>query len=172
MTKKTSFLLAAIALTGILAFACNKPEPEPEPEPDPVPEDPTPVDPKPDDPVVVDLVDFKLSVPVTENWVFTDKPAITIHVENPNPVAVTADVKVRIDTDLKKTLVTIEKSVAVPANEAIDIPVTTKENLEPGFYKAACFVNRAMNSGCSIWSTRPDRIHIIRSCISGTIRTC
>ena len=142
MTKKTSFLLAAVALTGILAFACNKPEPEPQPEPDPVPEDPTPVDPKPDDPVVVDLVDFKLSVPVTENWVFTDRPAITIHVENPNPVAVTADVKVRIDTDLKKTLVTIEKSVAVPASEAIDIPVTTEENLEPGFYKAACFVNK------------------------------
>ena len=71
--KRSSFLLAALAFTAVLTWACNKSEPEPV-EPDPV-----------------DLVDLELSVPVTENWVFTDRPTLTIHVENPNEVKVKAE---------------------------------------------------------------------------------
>ena len=119
--KKTSYLLAALAFTGILAWACNKPEPEPETE--------------------VELVDLELSVPVTENWVFTDKPAITIHVENPNGVAVEAEAMVRFSTDQKKVLTSVNKTVEVPAKGEVDIPFTTDGKMDPGFYKAACFVN-------------------------------
>ena len=125
MKKNASYLLAAIAFTGILAWACNKPKPEPEPEPEPV-----------------DLVDLNLSVPVTDNWVFTDKPNIVIHVENPNAVAVEAEATVRFSTDLKATLSTVDKTVTVPANGVVDIPFTTEGKLDPGFYKAACFVNK------------------------------
>ena len=139
MKKTISYLLAALAVACAFTWACNKPVPEPEPEPDPIPVEP---DPTPDPPKPIDLVDFKLSVPVTDNWVFTDKPNIVIHVENPNPVPVVAESKVRFSTDKGKTLTTIEKAVEVPANEAIDISITTEENLEPGFYKAACFVNK------------------------------
>ena len=141
MKKTVSYLLMAFAVMGAMTWACNKPVPEPEPEPEP---DPTPVvpDPTPDPPKPVDLVDFKLSVPVTDNWVFTDKPNVIIHVENPNSVAVVAESKVRFSTDKGKTLTTIEKAVEVPANDAIDISITTEENLEPGFYKAACFVSK------------------------------
>jgi cephalosporin-C deacetylase-like acetyl esterase len=89
----------------------------------------------------VDLVDFKLSVPVTENWVFTDKPSITIHVENPNEVAVKAEAKMRISTDLKEAVTTVEKTVDVPAKGSVDIPFTTDSNLDPGFYRALCSVN-------------------------------
>ena len=139
MKKTVSYLLMALAVTGALTWACNKPVPEPEPEPDPVPVEP---DPTPEPPKPVDLVDFKLSVPVTDNWVFTDKPNVVIHVENPNPVAVVAESKVRFSTDKGVILTTIEKAVEVPANDAIDISITTEENLEPGFYKAACFVSK------------------------------
>lgn len=145
MKKTVSYLLMALAVTGALTWACNKPVPEPEPEPieEPEPEPEPDPDPQPDpDPKPVDLVDFKLSVPTNEDWVFTDKPNIIIHVENPNSVAVVAESKVRFSTDKGKTLTTIEKAVEVPANEAIDINITTEENLEPGFYKAACFVNK------------------------------
>lgn len=139
MKKTISYLLAALAVAGAFTWACNKPVPEPEPEPDPIPVEP---DPTPDPPKPVDLVDFKLSVPVTDNWVFTDKPNIVIHVENTNPVPVVAESKVRFSTDKGKTLTTVEKAVEVPANDAIDIAFTTEENMEPGFYKAACFVNK------------------------------
>jgi cephalosporin-C deacetylase-like acetyl esterase len=125
MKKNASYLLAAIAFTGIFAWACNKPEPAPDPEPEPV-----------------DLVDLTLSVPVTDNWVFIDKPNIIIHVENPNAVAVEAEASVRFSTDLKVILSTVEKTVTVPANGEMDIPFTTDGKLDPGFYKAACFVNK------------------------------
>ena len=134
MKKTVSSLLMALAVMGALTWACNKPVPEPEPEPteepEPEPEpDPEP-DPKPDpDPKPADLVDFKLSVPVTENWVFTDRPNIVIHVENPNSVAVAAESKVRFSYDKGGTLTTIEKTVEVPANDAIDIAFTTEENM-------------------------------------------
>lgn len=139
MKKTISYLLAALAVACAFTWACNKPVSEPEPEPDPIPVEP---DPTPDPPKPIDLVDFKLSVPVTDNWVFTDKPNIVIHVENLNPVAVVAESKVRFSTDKGKILTTVEKAVEVPANGAIDIAFTTEEKMEPGFYKAACFVNK------------------------------
>ena len=126
MKKKTSFLLAALAFASVLVWACNKPEPE-KPVEKPVEE--------------VELIDLKLSVPVTEDWIFTDKPAISIQVENPNGVAVKAESMVRISTDQKKVLTTVNKTVEVPAKGKIDISFTTDEKLAPGFYKAACFVN-------------------------------
>ena len=126
MSKRTSYILAALAFTAILTWACNKPGQ------DPIDEEP------------VDLVDLELSVPVTENWVFTDKPNLTIHVENPNAVKVKAEAFVRISTDKKQVVTTVELSQDVPANGSADISVTTKEKLDPGFYKAACFVNNKM----------------------------
>ena len=136
MMKKTSFLLAALAFASVLVWACNKPEPE-KPVEKPVEE--------------VELIDLKLSVPVTEDWIFTDKPALSIQVENPNGVAVKAESMVRISTDQKKVLTTVNKTVEVPAKGKIDISFTTDEKLAPGFYKAACFVNgqtaRSFNFG-------------------------
>ena len=125
--KRSSCLFAALAFATVLAWACNKPAPEPEPEPEPV-----------------DLIDLEASVPVTDNWVFTDKPRLTIHVENPNDVKVKAEAFVRISTDKKQVVTTVELSQDVPANGSADITVTTQDKLDPGFYKAACFVNDRM----------------------------
>ena len=84
---------------------------------------------------------LNLSVPVTDNWIFSGKPSITIHVENPNKSAVTAEAKVTVYTDKKKEVATITKSVEVAAGDKTDIIVSTEGNLEPGFYRAVCFVN-------------------------------
>lgn len=127
MKMKLPYLLSALACSAVIAWGCNKPEPEPYAEPEPT-----------------ELEALTASVPVTENWVFTDKPAITLHVENPNGVKVTAETKVRISTDLKKELMTLTKDVEVPAKGTLDIDITTDGNLDPGFYKAACFVNGRM----------------------------
>lgn len=117
------FLLAALAFLSVAG--CNdKSDNEPEQ-----------IDP-------ADLVDLRLSVPTNDDWVWEGKPEITIHVENPNPVALTAEAMVRISTDKKETLLTVEKSAEVPANGAADIVLTTEKSLDPGFYKAACFVNK------------------------------
>jgi cephalosporin-C deacetylase len=110
-------------------------------------------EPKQEDTIPAKIQPLKQSVPVTDNWVFDTKPAITIHIENPNAVAVEAKVIAKITTDLKKAVTSIEKVVEVPANGTLDVPVTTPEDLAPGFYRAHCIVNnkgaRTFNFGIS-----------------------
>ena len=115
-------MMAVVSATAILA-GCGK-EPVPEPEPDPI-----------------DLEDLKLSVPVPENnWSFTGKPTLVIHAENPNKVAVKAEAKVRVATDKGQEVTIFTREVEVPANGSLDIDMTVPESLEPGFYKASCYV--------------------------------
>ena len=106
---------------------------------------------EPQDSIPVVLQPLKQSVPVTDNWVFDSKPAITIHIENHNDVAVEAAIKVAITTDLRETVTTIEQSEEIPANASKDVVVTTPNDLAPGFYRANCIVNnksaRAFNFG-------------------------
>lgn len=129
MKKKLFFLAAVLASSGILLFGCGK-------NPQPGPEDP-PQEPEEE----VQLEPLKSSVPVVGNWIFEKRPAITIHVENPNAVAVTAPVKVRFSTDLKVETGSVETTVDVPANGSADVEVTTDQDLAPGFYKAFCYVD-------------------------------
>ena len=107
----------------------------------------------PKDSIPAELQPLTQSVAVTNNWIFDTKPAITIHIENPNAVAVEAKVIAKITTDLKKAVTSIEKVVEVPANGTLDVPVTTPEDLAPGFYRAHCIVNnkgaRTFNFGIS-----------------------
>ncbi len=104
------------------------------------------VNPNPDDPGKTedpaDLVPCKATIEVTDNWVFGGKPAITFNVENPNGVAATAEAKVRISTDTKKEVTTVVVNDEVPANGTKQIVVTTEQDLNPGFYKAACFIDK------------------------------
>ena len=119
MTKHYSiFLLALVVLFG--ACGCEKK---------------TPVEP------VVDMSLVESSVPVTDNWVWSGKPQITIQVTNGNAVAVKLGTKVVITTDKKAEVVTLSDSVTVDAKSQKDVVVTTTENLEPGIYRAVCSVN-------------------------------
>ena len=139
MFKKTILLLAAIACVSFSVVSCNRLDPEPDPIVDPDP-DPQP-GPEPEPEPTVTPVDFKLSVPITQNWIYDGNPAITIEIENPNEFAVIANAMVRISYDRGGVATTIEKSVEVPASGKINLEITPEEALEPGFYRASCFVN-------------------------------
>ena len=140
MLKKISILFSALVFTATMMASCE-----------PVGGGETPELPK--DSIPAELQPLTQSVAVTNNWIFDTKPTITIHIENPNAVAVEAKVIAKITTDLKKAVTSIEKVVEVPANGTLDVPVTTPEDLAPGFYRAHCIVNnkgaRTFNFGIS-----------------------
>lgn len=132
MNLRKYIIVAVSAIVMVVLCCCGNPTPV---DPDNKGEDTT------TQVVPADLEPFKLSVPVTDNWVFSGKPAITIHVVNPNPVAVKAGAKLQIATDKRKAVATIIDSVEIAANAEQDIVITTEDNLDPGFYRATCSVN-------------------------------
>ena len=128
MTKKALFLLAALAFLPLAPVSCQDPLPVEDPieKPEEKPADLSPV---------------KVTVPVTEDWVFATKPGITFQLENPNSVTVTAEIKVKIKTDKKAAVATLEQKEEVPAKGKKEVVITTAEALEPGFYNAYCYVD-------------------------------
>ena len=126
--KKLFILFTALVFTATMMASCE-----------PINGGVTPEEPK--DSIPAQLEPLKQSVPVTDNWVFDSKPSITIHIENPNAIAQTAAITVRIISDLKKNVVTIEQNEEIPANGSKDVVITTQEDLAPGFYRANCIVN-------------------------------
>lgn len=126
--KKLFFLFSALLFTVTTMASCE-----------PINNGETPELPK--DSIPADLQPLTQSVAVTNNWVFDSKPSITIHIENPNAIAQTAAIMVRISTDLKKAVTTIEQNEEIPANGSKDVVITTPEDLSPGFYRANCIVN-------------------------------
>ena len=129
MRKTYLFVILAMVL-----WACGcKPKPQ-EPE-EPQPQDTT----QTEEPADLSLI--KQSVPVTNDWIYSGKPEITIHIENPNKSAVRVGVLVKISTDTKKAVTEISDSVDIAGNSSVDYIATTSEDLAPGFYRALCFVN-------------------------------
>ena len=130
---KKQFLLFAVIACVFLLGACGCEHPGPNVDPDP--QDTTEVT----EPADLSLI--KQSVPVTDNWIWSGKPQITIHIENPNKAAVKVGVLVKISTDTKQAVTEISDSVAIAGNGSVDYIATTSENLAPGFYRAFCLVN-------------------------------
>ena len=136
MTKLKFMLLPVAALLMIMAATnCQDPVPEDNKE-----NDKTEVDPS-------TLKRINASVPVTNNWIFEDKPSITIHMENPNAVDMTAAVRIQFITDLKQTVETVEQTYEVPANGEKDVTLSSSEKFNPGFYRAFCYVNNKSARG-------------------------
>lgn len=127
-SKYSVFLFALVVLLG--ACGCEKPKPQDEPEPQQE-EQTVPAD--------TSLID--LSVPVTDNRVWSGKPQITIRITNNNAGAVKLGTKVVITTDKKAEVVTITDSVVIGIKKEKDVVVTTTADLEPGIYHAVCSVN-------------------------------
>ena len=100
-------------------------------------------EPKPQEEVITnpDMALITRSVPVTDNWIWSGKPQITIHLENKNPGTVKLGVKMQVRTDKNNQVVVVEDSVTIPERGVKDVPMTTPENLAPGFYRAICSVN-------------------------------
>ena len=91
-----------------------------------------------------DLKPLTLSVPVTNNWVYSGAPSFTIHVENPYDEIVTANAVIAIATDKLAPVTTITKSVDVAANGTEDMVMTFTETLAAGIYHATATVNDDM----------------------------
>lgn len=126
--KKLYIFTLMMVMLG--ACGCEKPQ--------------SPVDPQPyEEPVMVnpDMSLITSSVPVTDNWIWRGKPAITIRIENKNDSAVKLDTKVKITTDTKSNVVTLTDTVVVSARSAKEFVVKTDEDIDPGFYRAACYVH-------------------------------
>ena len=99
-----------------------------------------------DDPTPMQEPDMSLiasSVPVTDNWVWSGKPQITLQITNDNAGAVQLGTKVVVTTDKKAEVVTITDSVVIGAKSQKDFVVTTTADLEPGIYHAECYVDTA-----------------------------
>ena len=126
--KKLYIFTLMVVMLG--ACGCEKPQ--------------SPVDPQPyEEPVMVnpDMSLITSSVPVTDNWIWSGKPAITIRIENKNDSAVKLDTKVKITTDTKSNVVTLTDTVVVSARSVKEFVVKTDEDIDPGFYRAACYVH-------------------------------
>lgn len=88
-----------------------------------------------------DLTLIKQSVPVTDNWVWTGKPQIIVHIENGNPIPAKVGVTVKYTTDSKGKVETVTDSVVVEGKSSVDHVATTTHDLAPGIYRALCTVN-------------------------------
>lgn len=91
--------------------------------------------------IPADYEPLKLTVPVTNNWIYDGQPEITITAQNPNEGDMPAEVKVYFYTDKKKQLDIVEFTDSVPAKQKKNLVVKPNVTLEPGFYKATCAVN-------------------------------
>ena len=131
-SNRMYILFISIVMTLVMAVSCQSTTP---PEQEGLKTDTT------EQVQPADLEPLTLSVPVTEDWVYSGKPQITIHTENKNAVAVMAEAKLRIATDMKELVVTETDSVEIPAKSAKDIVMTTTDPLAPGLYRATCSVN-------------------------------
>ena len=120
--RKQFYIVALLAIV-LWACGCEKKPQEPQPSEE------------------ADLSLITQSVPVTDNWIWSGKPQITLHIENPNKAAVKVPIVVKISTDKKVAVTEIQDSVEIAGEGTRDFVVTTTENLDPGFYRAVCFVN-------------------------------
>ena len=118
--KVRHYLLMLMAMVLVACGGCKGTTPEPEP---------------------ADLTLIKQSVLVNDDWVWSGKPQITIHIENPNTADVKLGVTVNISTDAKKAVTAITDSVTVTGKSSQDFVFSTTDNLAPGIYRASCFVN-------------------------------
>ena len=132
--KKVSYLIIALIAVVLLAACGGCKGPTPQDDPEQPEEQQQPAE-------QADLSLITQSVPVTDNWVWSGKPDITIRIENGNKVAVKVGVKVRFTTDGKDEVEVLTDSVDVAAKGTVDYKATTYKTLEPGFYRASCTVN-------------------------------
>lgn len=143
-SKYSISLLGLMAMVLVACGGCKGTSPEPSAPQETQPADPTPADPTPEEPTRdADMSQIDLSVPITDNWVWSGKPQITLRIANANAYAVKLGTKVIVTTDKKADVTTLEDSVVIAARKQKDFVVTTTENLEPGIYHAECYVDTA-----------------------------
>ena len=92
----------------------------------------------------IDPLLIQTSVLITDNWVWSGKPKITIQVTNDNASAVAFGTRVDILTDKKDSVVTLTDSIKVDGKSQNSVVMTTQDNLEPGIYIAECYLDSSI----------------------------
>ena len=127
MIKKLSIFLASLVFLASFSISCN-----PSSGPQNQQEEPQ-----------GELEPFAFSVKSgADDYIFQGKPVFTLHLDNPNSVAATAEITFTINIDKGKKYKTQDIEKEVPAKGSVDLTLTTDENLVPGFYKAAGKIGR------------------------------
>ena len=91
--------------------------------------------------------------PVPESkFIYESKPEFVLQINNRNSVAVKTVLSVKVITDKKADVVTLDLGeLEIPANTVVDKSIALAYSFEPGFYKANCFADgrniRAVNFG-------------------------
>ena len=95
-----------------------------------------------------DLRPLTLSVPVTDNWVFTDAtPSFTIKVTNPYSETLTANAVVSIATDKMVHVTSVTESKKIDGGASADIVIKLDDVTTPGIYHATATVNDDLARG-------------------------
>lgn len=115
--KYYSFLLALVTVMLLGACGCERPT---------------------DEPVVPPQKDTTVVEP--EDLIWSGKPYFNVPVENTDTVEMQLPVKVRITTDTKQLAYELIDTVTIAGSTKKDVAMTTPENMNPGFYRAVCFV--------------------------------
>lgn len=127
MIKKLSIFLASLVFLASFSISCN-----PSSGPQNQQEEPQ-----------GELEPFAFSVKSgADDYIFQGRPVFTLHLDNPNSVAATAEITFTINTDKGKKYYSQDIEKEVPAKGSVDLTLTTDEDLVPGFYKASGKIGR------------------------------
>ena len=89
-----------------------------------------------------ELKPLTLSVPVTNNWVFTETaPSFTIQMTNPHSEAVTANAVVEITTDKLAPVARLTKSASVAAHSSQNVEISMSDVPAASIYHVTATVN-------------------------------
>lgn len=149
MIKKGLLILAAVVCMAFVPAGCEKPAPVPGPDEQEQPDD------KPQEEVKLEAL--KGEIDIIDDMIFDENPEFTLKINNPNPVAVKAEVKLTLTTDKGASLESRIDSVEVAPSGVTEIQLSYSTDLEPGFYSSRCLVNRK-NAASLSFGIRPTEI--------------
>ncbi len=149
MIKKGLLILAAAACMAFVPAGCEKPAPVPGPDEQEQPDN------KPQEEVKLEAL--KGEIDIIDDMIFDENPEFTLKINNPNPVAVKAEVKLTLTTDKGASLESRIDSVEVAPSGVTEIQLSYNTDLEPGFYSSRCLVNRK-NAASLSFGIRPTEI--------------
>ena len=116
MNKCKIYIFALLALM-LGACGCERPNPE--------------IEPQRKDTTVVEPADL----------IWSGKPYFNVPVENAEAEEAKLPIQIRITSDMKQLVAELFDTVTVAGNTTKQYAMTTPENLNPGFYRAICFVS-------------------------------
>lgn len=126
MKKYLIYVLAALAALAFTVPGCKTSDPDDQEQQ---------IDPK-------DLKALKVEIVTAGDRIFDSKPTFTVKINNPNDFKCAEKLRLLVFKDIKSEAVqeaSEEREIEVP-KKGLEVEITTKTDLAPGFYKASIFV--------------------------------